>query len=358
MGQIVWVGMSGGVDSSVAALLLQRQGLTVVGVTLRLRGGRLAQQTGAEAETDIADARAVCEKLGIPHRVLDLTDAFCRCVVDEFAAEYAAGRTPNPCVTCNRTIKFGALLDRALEEGADYVATGHYARVAYQPDSGRFALYPADSAKDQSYMLYSLTQRQLAHIRFPLAGMEKEEVRRLAREAALPVAEKGDSMEICFVPAEDHAAFLEWYTGRPLEPGNFEDEDGHILGRHQGIARYTIGQRKGLGIAFGRPLYVVRLEPERNVVVLGEDGRQMAAALTAEQVNFLSIARPEGPIRVRAKIRYQAVPAPAPLEPLEDGTIRLTFDEPQRSITPGQAVVFYDDTRLLGGGRIRSSHAV
>ena len=348
----ILVGMSGGVDSSVAALILQRQGCAVTGVTLRLRGGRLAASTGAGVQRDIDDARRVCEALGIEHRVLDLTDAFCRCVVDEFAAEYLAGRTPNPCVTCNRTIKFGAMLDYALENGMDGVATGHYARREFDAAAGRWALYRADSLKDQSYVLYGLSQEQLARVRFPLWGYGKEEVRALAREASLPVADKGDSMETCFVPDSGHAAFIEWYTGAAMQPGDFVDESGHVLGRHQGIGRYTIGQRKGLGVALGRPMYVVGIDASTNTVILGEEGRQLADTLTAGPVNYVSIAPPAAPLRVQAKIRYQAPAAPATLTPLPGGMARVAFDAPQRSVTPGQSVVFYDGDKLLGGGCI------
>lgn len=355
MAQRVMVGMSGGVDSSVAALLLQRQGWQVTGVTLRLRGGRLREQRGEDAEKDIQDAARVCAALGIAHQVLDLSEDFRRHVVDAFAQEYLAGRTPNPCVVCNRTVKFGGMLDYALEQGMDCVATGHYAHAAYDPETGRWKLYRGGSAKDQSYVLYGLSQQQLAHIRFPLWGMEKEQVRALAREAGLPVADKGDSMEICFVPKGGHAAFLEWYTGAPMKPGDFVDETGKVLGRHQGIGRYTIGQRKGLGVAFGRPRYVVRIDAARNEVVLGEEGRQTASSLLADDLRYLSIAPPCGPIRITARIRYQAPDAPALLTPLADGTARVDFDAPQRSITPGQAVVFYDGDLVLGGGTIRQS---
>ena len=354
MAKKVTVGMSGGVDSSVAALLLLEQGYDVTGVTLRLRGGRLAAGTGAAGERDIEDARRVCGVLGIEHRVLDLSDAFCRCVVDPFVSAYLAGRTPNPCVLCNKTIKFGAMLDAALESGAEYVATGHYAHREYDEATGRWQLYTGGSAKDQSYVLYSLSQHQLAHTLFPLWGMEKEQVRRLAEEHRLPVAAKGDSMEICFVPRDDHAAFIEDYTGAPMQPGDFVDLRGQVLGRHKGLGRYTIGQRKGLGVAFGRPLYVVRLDAQRNEVVLGEEGSQMASALLAGEMNYLSIAEPDKPLRLQAKIRYQAAAAPALLTPLPGGRAEIRFDAPQRSITPGQAVVLYDDNLMLGGGTILS----
>ena len=355
MSATVVLGMSGGVDSSVAALLLKEQGYHVIGVTLMLRGGRLAEGSGSGALRDIEDARRVCEALRVEHRVLDLSDAFCRCVVDEFVEEYCRGRTPNPCVTCNRTIKFGALLEYALTEGADYVATGHYAHTAYDSVTGRWQLWKADSAKDQSYVLYSLSQHQLSHTLFPLWGWEKEAVRALAREHRLPVADKGDSMETCFVPDGGHAAFIEAYTGRIMRPGDFVDETGRVLGRHQGIGRYTIGQRKGLGIALGRPMYVVRLDTEKNRVILGEEGRQMASSLFASPVNFVSIAPPQEPLVVEAKIRYQAPPAAALLTPLPDGTVRLVFENPQRSVTPGQAVVFYRGNLVLGGGTIQES---
>lgn len=355
MAQRVMVGMSGGVDSSAAALLLQRQGFEVTGITLRLRGGRLQEQEGEEAERDIQDAARVCAALGIEHRVLDLSETFRREVVDAFARDYLAGRTPNPCVVCNRAVKFGAMLDYAREQGADFIATGHYARTAYDPAASRWKLYRGGSAKDQSYVLYGLSQQQLAHTLFPLWGLEKEQVRALAREAALPVADKGDSMEICFVPMGGHAAFLEWYTGSKMEPGDFVDEAGKVLGRHQGIGRYTIGQRKGLGIAFGEPMYVVRLDAGRNQVVLGREGRQMASSLLAGEINYLSIAPPSEPRRITARIRYQAPDAPARLTPLEGGAVRVDFDAPQRSITPGQAVVFYDGDLVLGGGTILQS---
>ena len=252
MGKKIWVGMSGGVDSAAAAALLLEQGVETTGVTLRLR------PTGAEQ--DIADAQRVCRALGIEHRVLDFTGCFRRCVIAPFVEEYLAGRTPNPCVRCNQAVKFGAMLDAALESGADGIATGHYARVQRDPESGRYRLYRTPSRKDQSYMLYGLTQRQLSHTLFPLAGLEKQAVREIAEKRGLPVASKGDSMEICFVPDGSHAHFIEEYTGRPLSPGNFVDEQGRVLGRHQGISRYTIGQRKGLGLAFGQPMYVVRID--------------------------------------------------------------------------------------------------
>ncbi len=346
MGKKIWVGMSGGVDSAAAAALLLEQGFETTGVTLRLR------PTGAEQ--DIADAQRVCRALGIEHRVLDFTGCFRRCVIAPFVEEYLAGRTPNPCVRCNQTVKFGAMLDAALESGADGIATGHYARVQRDPESGRYRLYRTPSRKDQSYMLYGLTQRQLSHTLFPLAGLEKQAVREIAEKRGLPVASKGDSMEICFVPDGSHAHFIEEYTGRPLSPGNFVDEQGRVLGRHQGISRYTIGQRKGLGLAFGQPMYVVRIDAAKNEVVLGEEGRQLSSCLTAREMNYIPFepGALTSPRRVQAKIRYQAPPADAALIPLDTDTARLEFDTPQRSITPGQSVVLYDGDLVLGGGVI------
>lgn len=348
--ETIFVGMSGGVDSSVAALLLKRQGANVVGVTMRLFSDRLPKSGG---ENDIADAHRVCEALGIPHRVADLSDTFCHCVVDEFVSEYRRGRTPNPCVTCNRALKFGALLDWARANGGDAIATGHYADCRFNADSGRWELRHAASQKDQSYVLWQLSQEQLAATRFPLAGMEKAAVRTLAREAALPVADKGDSMEVCFIEDDDHAAFIERYTGEADRAGDFIDASGTVLGRHRGITRYTIGQRKGLGIALGRPMYVTALNAADNTVTLGEEGSQLSDTLTAERLNFVSIAPPAAPRRVQAKIRYQAAPAPALLTVSADGTAAVVFDTPQRAVTSGQSVVFYDDDLLLGGGIIR-----
>ncbi|HIW74279.1 MAG TPA: tRNA 2-thiouridine(34) synthase MnmA [Firmicutes bacterium] len=345
MAKTIWVGMSGGVDSSAAAALLLEQGFRVTGVTLRLRP--------QGAEPDIEDARQVCRALGIEHRVLDFTGPFRRLVMDDFVREYLHGRTPNPCVRCNRAIKFGAMLDAALENGADGIATGHYARVERDPGSGRYLLYRTPSKKDQSYVLYGLTQRQLSHTLFPVTGLEKEAVREIARKYGLPVASKGDSMEICFVPDDCHPRFIEEYTGRALRPGNFVDEQGRVLGRHQGIARYTVGQRKGLGVAFGRPMYVVRIDAGSNEVVLGEEGRQLSSSLTAGEMNYIPFDPPVSPLRVQAKIRYQAPPADALLYPLGPDTARLEFDRPQRSVTPGQSVVLYDGDLVVGGGVIR-----
>lgn len=347
--ETVFVGVSGGVDSAVAALLLKQQGYRVVGVTMRLFDERLPRTAGAR---DIDDARRVCDALGIEHTVADLSDEFCRLVVDEFAAEYRRGRTPNPCILCNRALKFGAMWDFARRNGADAIATGHYVQRTFNAESGRWQLHRDTTAKDQSYVLWSLSQEQLAAARFPLAGMEKSAIRAIAREAALPVADKGDSMEICFVEDNDHAAFIERYTGITDRKGHFVDAAGRVLGEHQGITHYTVGQRKGLGIALGRPMYVTALDPVSGNVTLGAEGSQLSSQLTADQLNFVSIAPPAAPLRVQAKIRYQAPPADATLT-VENGVATVSFDAPQRAVTPGQSVVFYHGNLLLGGGLIR-----
>lgn len=342
MGERVIVGMSGGVDSSAAALLLREKGYDVTGVTLRLR-------PGAKAEEE--DAREVAEKLGIPHIVVDFQDEFRREVIQRFIQEYEAGRTPSPCVVCNRAIKFGAMLRWALQNGFSRVATGHYARVCQRED-GRWLLYRAPDRKDQSYMLYSLSQEQLRHILTPLAGMSKEQARALAQEAGLPVAHKPDSQEICFIPDGDYVSFLERDTGRSAPAGDFVDENGKILGRHQGITRYTIGQRKGLGVAFGKPMYVTRLDPVANTVTLGPEGSQYASSLLAGELNFIPFDKLEGTVAAQGKVRYQARPAEVRLTMQAEGVLRAEFAQPQRSVTPGQAVVFYQGDLVLGGGTI------
>ena len=352
----VLLGMSGGVDSSVAALLLRDEGYEVVGVTMKLRPDAYMSESAAGgccSLDDIDNARRVAYKLGIEHLVLNFTEVFEREVIGYFAAEYAAGRTPNPCIACNQRVQFEALLQRALALGFDFIATGHYALRDYDPTNERWLLRRAPCAKDQSYVLYGMTQHQLAHTLFPLGGMEKEAARALAAAHDLPVAHKPDSQEICFVEDNDYAGFLERYTGKIPPPGDFVDADGNVLGRHRGITRYTIGQRKGLGIAFGRPMYVTRIDPERNTVTLREEGGQYAAALRAGNLNFIPFDRLTGERRVQAKVRYQARPAAARLLPLEGECVRVEFDEPQRSVTPGQAVVFYDGDLVLGGGTIQ-----
>lgn len=351
----VMLGMSGGVDSSVAALLLIEQGYDVTGVTMKLRPDEYMQDSlsgGCCSLDDIDDARRVAYKLGIEHIVLNFTDIFKDKVIDYFVGEYMHGRTPNPCIACNSNVKFNALMNRAMSLGYDYVATGHYSVIEYDNNIKRWLLKKAPCSKDQSYVLYNMTQEQLAHTLMPLAGLEKCDTRRLAEERGLPVASKPDSQEICFVENNDYAGFIERYTGKIPEKGNFVDVKGNILGKHKGISNYTIGQRKGLGLSFGKPMYVIKINPSDNTVVLGEEGSQYSSALIADNVNFIPFDSLEGEMNVTAKIRYQANPSDAKIIGLPDGRVKVEFREPQRSITSGQAVVFYDGDIVVGGGTI------
>lgn len=343
----VAVAMSGGVDSAAAALLLAEAGYDVWGVTLRLQSCPGAVET---AEAEIDSARRAAEALGIPHRVLDLRERFRTAVMDRFVSEYLAGRTPNPCVDCNREIKFGALLDWVLEQGADFLSTGHYARV--DRAEGRWRLLRgADRRKDQSYVLYQLTQRQLSHLLLPLGDHDKPAIRQMVEARGLANARKADSQDICFIPDGDYAAFLA-ASGAELVPGDFVDETGRVLGRHRGLPCYTPGQRKGLGVSAGEPVYVLRKEAAGNRIVLGPDSALYTAELTAERVNWLSVPAPEGPLAVTAKTRYTQREAAATAEVLPDGRLRVTFAEPQRAVTAGQAVVLYVGEAVAGGGTI------
>ena len=343
----VAVAMSGGVDSAAAALLLAEAGYDVWGVTLRLQSCPEAVET---AEAEIDSARRAAEALGIPHRVLDLRERFRTAVMDRFVSEYLAGRTPNPCVDCNREIKFGALLDWVLEQGADFLSTGHYARV--DRAEGRWRLLRgADRRKDQSYVLYQLTQRQLSHLLLPLGDYDKPAIRQMVEARGLANARKADSQDICFIPDGDYAAFLA-ASGAELVPGDFVDETGRVLGRHRGLPCYTPGQRKGLGVSAGEPVYVLRKEAAGNRIVLGPDSALYTAELTAERVNWLSVPAPEGPLAVTAKTRYTQREAAATAEVLPDGRLRVTFAEPQRAVTAGQAVVLYVGEAVAGGGTI------
>lgn len=343
----VAVAMSGGVDSAAAALLLAEAGYDVWGVTLRLQSCPGAAET---AEAEIDSARRAAEALGIPHRVLDLRERFRTAVMDRFVSEYLAGRTPNPCVDCNREIKFGALLDWVLEQGADFLSTGHYARV--DRAEGRWRLLRgADRRKDQSYVLYQLTQRQLSHLLLPLGDYDKPAIRQLVEARGLANARKADSQDICFIPDGDYAAFLA-ASGAELVPGDFVDETGRVLGRHRGLPCYTPGQRKGLGVSAGEPVYVLRKEAAGNRIILGPDSALYTAELTAQRVNWLSVPAPEGPLAVTAKTRYTQKEAAATAEVLPDGRLRVTFAEPQRAVTAGQAVVLYVGEAVAGGGTI------
>lgn len=353
----VLIGMSGGVDSSVAAALLKEQGYEVVGVTMQVW-----EEEDPHAVVDgraccslwaVEDARRVAAQLDIPYYVMNFKDIFKEKVVDYFQAEYLQGRTPNPCVACNRYIKFDALLEKAISMGIDYVATGHYARREYDSNSGRYIIKKAaDTHKDQTYALYTLTQEQLKRTLLPLGDYTKEEIRKIAEDIGLQIASKPDSQEICFVPDNDYAGFIERNTGKTIEPGNFVDIYGKVLGRHRGIIHYTIGQRKGLGISLGRPTYVVRIDPKTNTVVLGDNGDVFAKGLVASDLNFMSIDGLESSMDVKAKIRYSARETPATIRPIGEGSIEVLFEEPERAITPGQSVVFYDGDIVVGGGTI------
>ena len=354
----VVVGMSGGVDSSVAAYLLKEQGYEVIGVTMQIwqdeETETVQENGGCCGLSAVDDARRVAEYLEIPYYVMNFKKEFQDNVIDYFVGEYQEARTPNPCIACNRYVKWESLLQRSLSIGADYIATGHYARIDRLPN-GRYSLKKsATDAKDQTYALYNLTQDQLSHTLMPVGEYTKEEIREIADKLLLPVAHKPDSQEICFVPDNDYAGFIERETGIKAVPGNFVDPKGNILGQHKGIIHYTIGQRKGLGIALGRPAFVADIRKETNEVVLGTNEDVFAPALLADRINLMSVDSLEGPKEVFAKIRYNHKGAPCRIEMAGDDRIKVTFHEPQRAITPGQAVVFYDGDHVLGGGTIIS----
>lgn len=355
----VVVGMSGGVDSSVAAFLLKKEGYEVIGVTLNLWNGEgMSVAEPGEEAGGITDARRAAEQLGIEYHVLDFTEQFRYCVIEPFIGEYEACRTPNPCITCNRRIKWEALLSWAKEHGVEKIATGHYAGIV-QLDNGRYTIMEAASTgKDQSYVLYRLTQEQLASTLMPLGKYTKEEVRKLAKEAGLFVAEKDDSQDICFIPDGDYASFIERYGAKcdSNSPGNFVDRDGNILGKHKGLIHYTIGQRKGLGLAMGEPVYVMALRPTTNEVVIGKNEDLFDRRLTLSEVNCVGLAQWKEPFRCMAKIRYAHKGAECLVTPTGTDTASVLFDEPQRAATPGQSVVFYQTKAhmryVLGGGII------
>ncbi|MBO4980435.1 MAG: tRNA 2-thiouridine(34) synthase MnmA [Lachnospiraceae bacterium] len=353
----VVVGMSGGVDSSVAAYLLKEQGYDVIGVTMQIWQDETEEQKSAEGGccglSAVDDARRVAEKLDIPYYVMNFKDEFKRHVIDYFVAEYLKGHTPNPCIACNRYVKWEALLKRSLDIGADFIATGHYARVDRLPN-GRFAIRNSVTAKkDQTYALYNLTQEQLAHTLMPVGEYGKDEIRQIAAGAGLPVANKPDSQEICFVPDDDYAGFIDREAGASVPgPGNFVDADGRVLGRHKGITHYTIGQRKGLEIAMGRRLFVTAIRPKTNEVVLGDNEEVFTDKVLCHRVNFMSVPDIDGPVRVLAKIRYNHSGEYCILEKQKDGKVLCTFEKPVRASTPGQAAVFYDGEYVLGGGTI------
>ena len=352
----VVVGMSGGVDSSAAAYLLKEQGYEVIGVTMEIWQPqdplKEAEEGGCCGLSAVEDARRVAQKLKIPYYVMNFRDEFQKEVIDYFTGEYLRGRTPNPCIVCNRTLKWGALLHRAREMGADYLATGHYARVC-RLENGRYTIKNSVTAqKDQTYALYGLTQEQLSRTLMPVGEYEKSEIRKIAEQAGLPVAHKRDSQDICFIPDHDYAGFIERETGKSDVPGNFVDTEGRVLGLHKGIIHYTIGQRKGLGLTAETPLFVKEIRPETNEVVIGRSEELFTDTCYVDKINTMGCEEiPEGK-RAIGKIRYSHKGAWCSLYPLADGGLKAVFDEPQRAVTPGQAAVFYEEDHILCGGII------
>lgn len=353
----VMLGMSGGVDSSVAAAILLQQGYEVIGVTLQiwqdLDEEAKRSEGGCCSLSAVDDARRVANKLGIPYYVLNFKDIFNKTVIEYFKEEYFKGRTPNPCIACNRHVKWQAMLDKAVSMGIDYIATGHYAKVEQDPGSGRYILRKSvTDKKDQTYALYNLTQDQLSRTLMPVGDYSKERIREIAKELGLGVASKPDSQEICFISDNDYGKFLSENTDKKIVPGKFTDTKGNVLGTHKGLVHYTVGQRKGLGIAFGKPMFVVALDVENNRVILGDNEEVFSHSLTASDLNFISIEKPVDGMKANAKIRYSAKEAPATIRVIDGQKVRVEFDEPQRAITPGQSVVFYHGDIVVGGGTI------
>lgn len=348
------IAMSGGVDSSVAAYLTKKEGFDCIGCTMKLYNNEDANVSSSKtccSLDDVEDARSVAYKLGMNYYVFNFTDDFKDKIIKKFINCYECGITPNPCIDCNRYMKFDKLYNRAQILGCDYIVTGHYARVEF--DGKKYLLKKAiDSTKDQSYVLYSMTQEQLAHTMFPLGSMTKVETRKIAEENNFVNSNKPDSQDICFVPDGDYAAVIEKHTGKKYEEGNFVDTNGKVIGKHKGIINYTIGQRKGLGISSKEPLYVCKICPEKNEVVLGSNEDLFETTLIVNDFNWISGEVPKGEFKCKVKVRYRQEEQPATVIPLENGEVKIVFDEPQRAITPGQAAVVYDGDIVIGGGII------
>lgn len=349
------IAMSGGVDSSLAAKLMIERGFECIGCTMKLYHNEdigIEQTRTCCSLDDVEDARSVSYKLGMPYYVFNFTEDFREKVIGKFVQSYESGTTPNPCIDCNRYMKFDKLYERAKILGCDYIATGHYARI--EKHDGKFVLKKAiDETKDQSYVLYSLTQEQLAHTMFPLGNMRKTEVRRLAEQSGFVNAEKPDSQDICFVPNGDYAAFLEQYTGKTYPHGDFVGTDGTVLGQHKGTIRYTVGQRKGLGLSLPEPMYVQSIDTTNNQVILCRNEELYTTEAIAEDFNWISGEKPHSEIRCKVKVRYRHPEQWAVVIPKDNQTVHIIFDEPQRAITPGQAAVLYDEDIVLGGGTIK-----
>ena len=347
----VFAAMSGGIDSSVAAYLLLREGYDVTGATMTL----YSPTPSVDVSQDVADARAVCHQLGIPHITYDMGDTFKQAVIDDFISVYEEGGTPNPCVTCNKRIKFGALLDAVTADGGELMATGHYARVQKTPDGKTLLLKGRDETKDQSYFLWRLTNDVLSRVLFPLGDMTKAEIRALGQELSLSTAHKSDSQDICFVPDGQYAEFIQAYTGKVPQAGRFIDTTGRVLGQHKGIIHYTVGQRKGLGIALGAPAFVLSKNPLDNTVTLGGNDALFTKNVYLQDLNLIAADRLDTPMRVWVKLRSTHKGAPATLEATGEGTALLTFDEAQRAAAVGQSAVFYDGDIVIGGGIITAA---
>ena len=352
------IAMSGGVDSSVAAFLMKEQGYECIGATMKLYQNDdivINKEHTCCSLDDVEDARAVAHSMGMDHYVMNFKEHFKEQVMDKFVHCYECGITPNPCIDCNRYLKFEYLYQRAQELGMDYVVTGHYAQIVQDETTGRYLLKKAvDASKDQSYVLYSLTQDQLAHTQFPLGGMPKSETRAIAEAHGFVNAKKHDSQDICFVQNGSYADFIEQYTGKTYPPGDFVDTDGNVLGQHRGVIRYTIGQRKGLGLALPAPLYVKSVDIEKNTVTLSSESELFKKELTASGINLISVAEIKEPMHIKAKVRYRQPEQWATVTQTGPDSLKVVFDEPQRAITCGQSVVLYDGDRVLGGGTIDS----